>query len=213
MKIVAITSCPTGIAHTFMAAEALKKAREEPGPRRSRWRPRARSAPRTTLTAEEIAAADRGDHRRRHPGRYTRASPASAMYEATAEARLISDGAELMRTAIAEAQPARRATCAREQVQQAKAASRPRTARRRLQAPDDRRVLHAAVRGRRRPAHRARPSRLAASTSSRTSTRAPCGWTLFQHRRQGAAFTLMVPVLAGFIAYSIADRPGHRAGA
>ena len=26
MKIVAITACPTGIAHTYMAAEALEKA-------------------------------------------------------------------------------------------------------------------------------------------------------------------------------------------
>nr|WP_082408706.1 hypothetical protein [Verrucomicrobium spinosum] len=26
MKIAALTSCPTGVAHTFMAAEALKKA-------------------------------------------------------------------------------------------------------------------------------------------------------------------------------------------
>ncbi|MFA0084320.1 PTS fructose transporter subunit IIB [Vibrio sp. 10N.286.49.C2] len=26
MKIVAVTACPTGIAHTYMAAEALRKA-------------------------------------------------------------------------------------------------------------------------------------------------------------------------------------------
>lgn len=26
MKIVAVTACPTGIAHTYMAAEALKKS-------------------------------------------------------------------------------------------------------------------------------------------------------------------------------------------
>src|ERR1700737_693380 len=30
-KIVAVTSCPTGIAHTFMAAESLKRAAEEQG--------------------------------------------------------------------------------------------------------------------------------------------------------------------------------------
>lgn len=29
MKIVAITSCATGIAHTYMAAEALKKILQE----------------------------------------------------------------------------------------------------------------------------------------------------------------------------------------
>lgn len=28
-KILAVTACPTGIAHTYMSAEALKKAAEE----------------------------------------------------------------------------------------------------------------------------------------------------------------------------------------
>ncbi|MCG0276436.1 MAG: fructose PTS transporter subunit IIB [Thermosediminibacteraceae bacterium] len=31
MKIVAVTSCPTGIAHTYMAAEALEKAAKKMG--------------------------------------------------------------------------------------------------------------------------------------------------------------------------------------
>src|SRR2546426_549225 len=30
-RLVAVTSCPTGIAHTFMAAEGLRKAAEEMG--------------------------------------------------------------------------------------------------------------------------------------------------------------------------------------
>nr|MBP9518698.1 PTS system fructose-like transporter subunit IIB [Fervidobacterium sp.] len=30
-KIVAVTSCPTGIAHTYMAAEALEMAAKEMG--------------------------------------------------------------------------------------------------------------------------------------------------------------------------------------
>ena len=29
MKIVAVTACPSGVAHTYMAAEALKKAGEK----------------------------------------------------------------------------------------------------------------------------------------------------------------------------------------
>lgn len=29
MKILAVTACPSGVAHTYMAAEALKKAAEE----------------------------------------------------------------------------------------------------------------------------------------------------------------------------------------
>lgn len=31
MKIVAVTSCPTGIAHTYMAAEALERAAKKAG--------------------------------------------------------------------------------------------------------------------------------------------------------------------------------------
>ena len=31
MKILAVTACPTGIAHTYMAAEALKKAADKLG--------------------------------------------------------------------------------------------------------------------------------------------------------------------------------------
>ena len=31
MKFVAVTSCPTGIAHTYMAAEALELAAEDAG--------------------------------------------------------------------------------------------------------------------------------------------------------------------------------------
>lgn len=31
MKIVAVTSCPTGIAHTYMAAEALENAAKKMG--------------------------------------------------------------------------------------------------------------------------------------------------------------------------------------
>ncbi len=31
MKVVAVTNCPTGIAHTYMAAEALQKAAEKLG--------------------------------------------------------------------------------------------------------------------------------------------------------------------------------------
>lgn len=31
MKIVAVTSCPSGVAHTYLAAESLKKAAEKSG--------------------------------------------------------------------------------------------------------------------------------------------------------------------------------------
>lgn len=31
MKLLAVTSCPSGVAHTYMAAEALEKAAKEKG--------------------------------------------------------------------------------------------------------------------------------------------------------------------------------------
>lgn len=45
-RIVAITSCPTGIAHTFMAAEACSR-QPRSSATRSAWKPRARWARRT----------------------------------------------------------------------------------------------------------------------------------------------------------------------
>ncbi|MGR5147314.1 PTS fructose transporter subunit IIBC [Photobacterium alginatilyticum] len=56
-KIVAITACPTGVAHTFMAAEAL----EEEGKRQGhsiKVETRGSVGAKNQLTAEEIAAAD-----------------------------------------------------------------------------------------------------------------------------------------------------------
>jgi PTS system fructose-specific IIC component len=56
MRIVAVTSCPTGIAHTYMAAEALEQAAKAAGHDiKVETQGAAGSAP---LTAQEIAAAD-----------------------------------------------------------------------------------------------------------------------------------------------------------
>jgi PTS system fructose-specific IIC component len=56
MKIVAVTSCPTGIAHTYMAAESLEVAAEEAGHEiLVETQGAAGSDP---LTAEQISAAD-----------------------------------------------------------------------------------------------------------------------------------------------------------
>jgi PTS system fructose-specific IIC component len=56
-KIVAITSCPTGIAHTFMAAEGLQQAGAALGPD-IRVETQGSVGAQTPLTAAEIAAAD-----------------------------------------------------------------------------------------------------------------------------------------------------------
>lgn len=56
-RIVAITACPTGVAHTFMAAEAI----EEEAKKRGHWvkvETRGSVGAKNALTAEEITAAD-----------------------------------------------------------------------------------------------------------------------------------------------------------
>lgn len=56
MKIVAVTSCPTGIAHTYMAAEALEEAAREAGHTIAVETQGAAGA--TPLSAQQIADAD-----------------------------------------------------------------------------------------------------------------------------------------------------------
>jgi fructose PTS system EIIBC or EIIC component len=56
VKIVAVTACPTGIAHTYMAAEALEAAAEEAG--HEIVVETQGSAGSTPLTAEQLAEAD-----------------------------------------------------------------------------------------------------------------------------------------------------------
>ncbi|MGR5062146.1 PTS fructose transporter subunit IIBC [Photobacterium sp. DNB22_13_2] len=56
-KIVAITACPTGVAHTFMAAEALEEEGKRQG-HQIKVETRGSVGAKNQLTAEEIAAAD-----------------------------------------------------------------------------------------------------------------------------------------------------------
>lgn len=56
-KLVGITSCPTGIAHTFMAAQALEKAAAALG-HSIKVETQGSVGAKNTLTAEDIAAAD-----------------------------------------------------------------------------------------------------------------------------------------------------------
>jgi PTS system fructose-specific IIC component len=57
VKLVAVTACPTGIAHTEMAAHALLRVAELRG-QALRLEARSASGTRTPLTADEIAGAD-----------------------------------------------------------------------------------------------------------------------------------------------------------
>lgn len=56
-KLLAVTSCPTGIAHTYMAAEALEKAAKA-ADCQIEIETRGSAGAKNVLTAEEIAAAD-----------------------------------------------------------------------------------------------------------------------------------------------------------
>ena len=56
-KLLAVTSCPTGIAHTYMAAEALEKAAKA-ADCQIKIETRGSACAKNVLTAEEIAAAD-----------------------------------------------------------------------------------------------------------------------------------------------------------
>lgn len=56
-KLLAMTSCPTGIAHTYMAAEALEKAAKA-ADCQIKIETRGSAGAKNVLTAEEIAAAD-----------------------------------------------------------------------------------------------------------------------------------------------------------
>ncbi|MCR5213134.1 MAG: fructose-specific PTS transporter subunit EIIC [Eubacterium sp.] len=57
LKVVAVTSCPTGIAHTYMAAEGLEKAADKAGIK-IKIETRGSSGAKNVLTAEDIKAAD-----------------------------------------------------------------------------------------------------------------------------------------------------------
>ena len=57
VKLLVVTSCPTGIAHTYMAAEALEKAAKAAGCQ-IKIETRGSAGAKNVLTAEEIAAAD-----------------------------------------------------------------------------------------------------------------------------------------------------------
>ena len=57
MKILAVTACPTGIAHTYMAAEALQKAADKLG-LKIKVETQGAMGLENVLTARDIAGAD-----------------------------------------------------------------------------------------------------------------------------------------------------------
>lgn len=201
-RIVAITSCPTGIAHTFMAAEGLTEGARQLGyPIRVETQGSVGAG--TPLTAEEIAdadvvliAADREVDRARFAGKRVFASSTKPA---------ISGGAKLIERALAEA---------KQQGGEADTADGASSSGPERALPYKHLMtgvsfmLPFVVAGGLLIAIAFALGGIGANTDAAKGTLAH---TLFQVGAQGA-FALIVPALAGYIAFSIADRPGIAPG-
>lgn len=209
-KIVAITSCPTGIAHTFMAAEGVQQGAEALG-HTAKVETQGSVGAQNTLTEAEIReadvviiAADTKVDLSRFAGK--------PIYETSTNAA-IKDGKAVVTAALAYA-AANQATASKDsyvaQVQAAKAAQ---------------------SKGRRGPYKHlltgvsymipfvvaggiliALSFAIAGYKVVFENNATPSfGYALFEIGAK-AGFALFVPVLSGYIAYSIADRPGLAPG-
>lgn len=208
-RIVAITSCPTGIAHTFMAAEGLQAAAEALG-HTIRVETQGSVGARDTLTAAEIAAADivliaadTGVDRARFAGKRVYATNTKAA---------IRDGQGLIGTALAEAQRQAPGGAVDAGVDAA-AAAWPEAAERKAGAYKHLMtgvsfMLPFVVAGGLLIALAFAVGGIDAMAPDHAGT---LGYALGQIGAK-AAFALIVPALAGYIAYSIADRPGIAPG-
>ncbi|OQW87922.1 MAG: PTS fructose transporter subunit EIIBC [Rhodoferax ferrireducens] len=207
-QIVAITSCPTGIAHTFMAAEGL-----ETGAKANQLTIKVETqgsvGAQNTLTAADVAnaeivliAADTNVDMSRFAGK--------RIYETSTKAA-IKDGAEVVRTAMKEAKAASAATGAAyaDQVKAAKAQqSASRTGAYKHLMTGVSYMIPFVVAG---GLLIALGFALGGIYVYEDANKGTLAWTLFTIGAK-SGFALMVPILAGFIAHSIADRPGLAPG-
>jgi PTS system fructose-specific IIC component len=206
-NIVAITSCPTGIAHTFMAAEGLQKGAEALG-HTIKVETQGSVGAQNTLTDAEIAAAnlviiaaDTKVDMSRFKGK--------PIYETSTNAA-INDGQAVVKNALAQAAsgPAQAGqTDYVAEVQAAKAAqARSRRGPYKHLLTGVSYMIPFVVSGGIMIALGFAFGGINVDTAT-----SGLGWALFQIGAKGA-FVLFVPILAGFIAYSIADRPGLAPG-
>ncbi|MDR6484413.1 PTS fructose-like transporter subunit IIB [Paraburkholderia terricola] len=213
LKIVAITSCPTGIAHTFMAAAGLAQGAKSLG-HDIHVETQGSVGAQNTLSDEQIAAADlvviaadtQVDKSRFRGKR---------LYE-TGTKGAIGKGAALIERAIAEATVDGAAQSAGvgggALADQVAAAKKQRSAKssgpyRHLMTGVSF-MLPFVVAGGLLIAISFALGGIYAFDDAHKGTLA---WALFQIGAK-SAFALMVPVLSGYIAYSIADRPGITPG-
>ncbi|AJY39005.1 PTS fructose-like transporter subunit IIB [Burkholderia humptydooensis] len=210
LKIVAITSCPTGIAHTFMAAEGLAQGAQALG-HAIHVETQGSVGAQNRLTDAQIAeadlvviAADTQVDKSRFGGK--------RLYE-TGTKSAIGRGAALIERAIADARveggAAAGAAALADQVaaaKQARAAKAGGPYRHLMTGVSY--MLPFVVAGGLLIALSFALGGIYAFDDAHKGTLA---WSLFQIGAK-SAFALIVPVLSGYIAYSIADRPGVTPG-
>jgi PTS system fructose-specific IIC component len=200
IRIVAVTSCPTGIAHTFMAAEGLEEGARQLG-HAIRVETQGSVGAGNSLTAEEIVAADvviiaadREVDRARFAGKRVFASSTKPA---------ITGGAKLIEQALAEAK-----------VQGGDAAETGASATSEKAGPYKHLMtgvsfmLPFVVAGGLLIALAFALGGIHANEDVAAGTLAHA---LFEIGAKGG-FALIVPALAGYIAFSIADRPGIAPG-
>lgn len=210
LRIVAITACPTGVAHTFMAAEALEQGAKALG-HSIRVETQGSVGAQNTLTPAEIAAADlvilAADtqvDKARFAGK--------RLYSAGTKAA-IRDAGALIAQARAAAAPWGTAPAAAAST--APAGSAPAATTRAPTAGPYKHLMTGVsfmlpfvVAGGLLIALAFALGGIYVYDDAHKGT---LGWTLFQVGAKGG-FALMVPALAGYIAFSIADRPGLAPG-
>lgn len=208
LSIVAITSCPTGIAHTFMAAEGLSGAAEALG-HRIKVETQGSVGSQNALTAADIAgadlviiAADTQVDTSRFAGKRVFMSGTKAA---------INDGKALINNANANARLQAAAAAGQAGGNAAAAgtsASKERSGAYKHLMTGVSFMLPFVVTG---GLLIALGFALGGIYVYEDAFKGTLGWTLFNIGAK-ASFALMVPILAGYIAYSIADRPGIAPG-
>lgn len=203
-RIVAITACPTGIAHTFMAADALKKAAAAAGDE-IHVETQGSVGAKNQLTPEQIAAADlvviAADTHvdpSRFAGKPVYTTSVGAAVKGAADV-LARAGAEAVTGAVAGSGAGRAAAPAGK------------SAKSRIEGPYKHLLTGVSY---------MLPIVVAGGLCIALSF--VFGIEAFKQEGTlaaalmaiggGAAFKLMVPILSGYIAYSIADRPGLTPG-
>lgn len=199
--LVGVTSCPTGIAHTFMAAEALKKAAAALG-HGIRVETQGSVGAKSQLTDEEIAradavviAADAYVDTARFAGK--------RLYQTSTKAAL-HGGQKIIREALALPVPQEGLAGPVKQLKEVRAGARTGPYKHLMTGVSY--MLPLVVAGGLLIA-----LAFAIGGVNAGDREGTLAWALMRIGG-GTAFTLYIPVLAAFIAYSIADRPGLTSG-